>query len=203
MQNLPQDLPSDIPTPGNVDSHPIMHWRHLYVAPATPLAVYHLSHWQGTLSGVQVMFWTCEDNFCSADLAWFASGMSFNGNHHHLLTSFHPSLVAMVKQTRYPNGKVECKVLLAEVNDLMFNMVCFGTSPCWVQPTKELLRLWCTINWMEVPPWSCQVQELPFHMHQFALNTSKQVYTFPSSSLPTIQTFTTLSTCGLNEHTKT
>jgi hypothetical protein len=126
MQNLPQDLPSDIPAPGNADSHPLTPWKRLCGAPATPLAVYHLRRWQGVLPGVQGMFNTCRDNFRSADVAWFASGMGRDGNHHHPTTSFHPSLVAMVRQTRYPEGKVERKGLLTEVKDLMFDAVCFS-----------------------------------------------------------------------------
>jgi len=72
--------------------------------------------------------------------------LSCDGNDHHLSTSFHPSLVVMVKQTQYLKGKVECKVLLEEVKDLMFNMVCFDTSPHGVQLIKGLLRLRCTID---------------------------------------------------------
>jgi len=146
MNNLPQDLPSHIPAPGNANSNSLMDWRHLRVAPATPLAVYQLRRWQGVLPGVQDMFRTCGDNFRSADVAWFASGMSRDGNHHHPSASFHPSLVAMVKQTRYPKGKVERKALLEEVKDLMFDVVCFDTSPRGVQLIKGLLRLRCTTD---------------------------------------------------------
>jgi hypothetical protein len=70
-------------------------------------------------------FITCQSRFRSADIAWFASGMSRDGDHNHLPSSFHPSLVTLGKDTRF--AKDERKKLLEEVKNQMFDTVCFLT----------------------------------------------------------------------------
>ena len=52
--------------------------------------------------------------------------MSRDGNHYHPKTSFHPSLVTLVRDTAsYSQGKNERKALLMEVKELLFDIVSF------------------------------------------------------------------------------
>ncbi|KAF8954279.1 hypothetical protein BDZ97DRAFT_1928514 [Flammula alnicola] len=125
MQNAPHppwDLPGNIPAPANADTQSVTSWERLRIGPVTPLAAYHLRSWLGVFPGIQDFFVTCQSNFRSADVAWFASGMSRDGNHHHPVTSFHPSLVTLVRDTKYPQGKGERKALLTEIKDLMYDV---------------------------------------------------------------------------------
>ena len=52
--------------------------------------------------------------------------MNCDGNHNHPITSFHPSLVTLVRDTAsYTQGKNERKALLMEAKELMFDVVHF------------------------------------------------------------------------------
>ena len=118
----PFPLPVDIPMPSDGKTQPVTNWNCLHFS---PLRVYHLRCWQGVFPGIKDFFITYQARFQSADLAWFSSGMSHDGNHSHPQTSFHPSLVMLVGETNSIQGKVERKALLAEVKEQLFDMVCF------------------------------------------------------------------------------
>ena len=90
----------------------------------SPIGVYHLRCWQGVFPGVRNFFVACQSRFRSADIAWFCSGSSHDNNHNHPRVSFHPSLKTLFTDTNsYLEGKEDCKLLLREVKDLMFDSV--------------------------------------------------------------------------------
>jgi hypothetical protein len=64
----------------------------------------------------------------TTSIAWFASGMNRDGNHNHPQCSFHPSLVTLVKETGSAQEKLECKALLVEVKEQLFDVVHFFLS---------------------------------------------------------------------------
>ena len=115
----PWGIPVIITMPTNADGQLVTHWDRLHLS---PFGLYHLRCWQGVFPGIKDFFITCQSHFWSAKITWFASGMSHDGNHSHS-PSFHPSLVTLV--TSSAQVKTECKGLLAEVKELMFDVVCF------------------------------------------------------------------------------
>ena len=116
----PWGIPVNITVPVNADGQLVTHWDRLRFS---PLGLYHLHCWQGVFPGIKDFFITCQSHFRSANIAWFASGMSCDGNHSHSPLSFHPSLVMLV--TSSAQVKTKHKGLLAEVKELMFDVVCF------------------------------------------------------------------------------
>ena len=114
-------IPVNITVPANAEGQHVQSWDRLSFS---PMGVYHLRCWQGVFPGIKDFFITCQSRFRSADIAWFASGMSRDGNHTHLPSSFHPSMVSLVKGTNSPQAKAEWKALLAEVKEHIFDMVC-------------------------------------------------------------------------------
>jgi hypothetical protein len=123
--NVPSPLPVNVTIPANADGKPIATWDRLRFS---PIGVYHLRCWQGVFPGIKDFFITCQSRFRSADIAWFASGMNRDGNHNHLPSSFHPSLVTLVRDTSRAQAKGERKALLAEVKEQMFDTVSFFNS---------------------------------------------------------------------------
>jgi hypothetical protein len=116
----PWGIPVNIAVPANADGQPITPWDRLRFS---SLGAYHLRCWQGVFPGIKDFFITCQSRFRSSDIAWFASGMNRDGNHSHLPSSFHPSLVTLVTSSTQAKG--ERKALLAELKELMFDSVCF------------------------------------------------------------------------------
>ena len=91
----PWGIPVDIAVPANVVGQPITAWDSLRFS---PIGAYHLRCWQGVFPGIKNFFIACQSRFRSADIAWFASGMNHDGNHNHPPSSFHPSLVRLLKR---------------------------------------------------------------------------------------------------------
>ena len=120
-------MPISVPVPANAEGKSLTAWNELRFS---PIGVYHLRCWQGVFPGIKDFFITCQKRFQSSDIAWFASGMNRDGNHNHSRNSFHPSMVLLVKDTSAAQAKIERKVLLAEVKEHLFDMVCFFLSHC-------------------------------------------------------------------------
>lgn len=118
----PWGIPVNISVPSKGNTQPVTSWDRLHFS---PLGAYHLRCWQGVFPGIQDFFITCQGRFRSADIAWFASGMNRDGDHDHPPTSFHPSLVTLVKETASSQAKLERKALLAEVKEQLFDIVRF------------------------------------------------------------------------------
>ncbi|KDR71989.1 hypothetical protein GALMADRAFT_143340 [Galerina marginata CBS 339.88] len=116
----PWGLAVHIPTPANADAKLTPPWNSL-PGSFSPLTVYYLRRWQGVFPGIRNFFIECQARFRSADIAWFTSGHNRDGNHIHPQTSFHPSLVTLVKETPSNQAKDERKALLAELKELMFD----------------------------------------------------------------------------------
>jgi hypothetical protein len=145
---MPQDA-NVLPPPWDIpDGHPITNWDRLHFS---PIGVHNLRCWQGVFPGIKDFFITCQSRFRSADIAWFASGMNRDGKHNHLPSSFHPSLVSLVKETSSAQGKGRRKALLAEVQEQLFDTVCFFKS--FHLDTTNLLfaRQRCMIASLAVP----------------------------------------------------
>ena len=121
----PWGIPINITVPTNADGQPVTSWDHLCF---NPIGVYHLRCWQGVFPGIKDFFITSQSRFRSADIAWFASGMSRDGNHIHPPTSFHSSLITMVKDANSVQAKLERKALLGELKEQMFDTVSLSTQ---------------------------------------------------------------------------
>lgn len=118
---LPLALPVEIPVPANAGGQILTSWDRLRFS---PFGAYHLRCWQGVFPGVKNFFIASQGRFRSADIAWFCSGSSRDGNHNHSQVSFHPSLVTLVRDTTsYAQGKTERKALLMELKELLFDTV--------------------------------------------------------------------------------
>jgi hypothetical protein len=137
----PWELPVEIPVPANAGAKTPTSWDRLRFS---PIGAYHLRCWQGVFPGVRNFFITSQGRFRSADIAWFCSGSSRDGNHNHPQVSFHPSLVTLVKDTSsYAQGKTERKALLAELKELMFDTV--GVSSTCSDVTDHLSLPGCDV----------------------------------------------------------
>jgi hypothetical protein len=135
-QPPPWGIPVEIPIPANARGQPPTPWDRLHFS---PIGAYHLRCWQGVFPGVRNFFIASQAWFRSADMAWFCSGSSRDSNHIHPQVSFHPSLVTLVRDTSsYTQGKAECKALLAEVKELMFDAVCLSSNVFCHDKTNHL-----------------------------------------------------------------
>jgi hypothetical protein len=132
----PWGIPVNITVPANADCQPITAWDSLRFS---PIGAYHLRCWQGVFPGIKNFFITCQSRFRSADIAWFASGTNRDGNHNHPPSSFHPSLVRLVRDSSSAQAKGERKALLAELKEQMFDIVCFLTHLIWIRLIIYLL----------------------------------------------------------------
>lgn len=115
----PSSLPAYIPVPSGGETLDVTNWNLLRFS---PLGIYHLRRWQGAFPGIKDFFFSHQGRFRSADLAWFSSRLNRDGNHDHPRTSFHPSLATLHKDTNSPRGKIECKDLLAELKEQLFDI---------------------------------------------------------------------------------
>ena len=114
--------------PINIHTHPggnckIIPWSELKF---NLLGLYHLHQWQGVFSQEHRFFVSNQGHFESADIAWFASGMHSDGDHHYPQDHFHLLHNKVYQETKgYPEPKVECKALEKHVYELTFDMVSF------------------------------------------------------------------------------
>jgi hypothetical protein len=139
----PWGIQVNIPMPANAEGQSTTGWDCLHFS---PLGAYHLRCWQGAFPGVRNFFVTCQSRFRTADIAWFTSGMNRDGKHDHPITSFHPSLVRLVRDTSsYVQGKNERKALLTEVKELMFDVVRFFSDSFHLFKTDQI-RQQCMIG---------------------------------------------------------
>ena len=115
-------MPVTIHTPPGGNGE-IIPWSELKF---NPLGLYHLRRWQGVFPQERGFFVSNQGRFESADIAWFASGMHSDGDHHHLQDHFHSLHNEVHRETKgYPEPKVERKALEKRVHELTFDMVSF------------------------------------------------------------------------------
>lgn len=100
-------------------------WAHLKF---NPIGVFDLRRYQGTHPSYPSFYSSNVHCFRSSDLAWFASGMHADGNHHYSPETFHPMYIELWNDTKNSAAsKIERKALQDELEVLVWDMVCISS----------------------------------------------------------------------------
>jgi len=123
MHHSADSLPATVPVPFGITGTAAPQWRALHKF--NTVGVYNLCQIQGVFPHTPSFFDTFYIKFLSADIAWWAAGAHNDGKHHHPNNTFHPMFHDFVITGNSPAAKANRKALLAKIQALIWDLVCF------------------------------------------------------------------------------